>query len=347
MQADRTVSTTGRAGTRRPLQRVRTGGLLMLALAAAVGCARSPAAAPAASAAPTPTQDEFAASHARWIAQRDAELARPDGWLSLTGLHWLDADTQRIGSAAGNDIVLAIAPAQLGQVQRSGEQWRFVPAPGVAVAVNGTPTQQPVILRKADGSQGDALEFDAGKGRVQLIERGGRAALRVHHADAPERAAFAGVTAWPADRSWQVQARFIAHPPGRTLPIVNVIGDVQDVPNPGYVAFERNGAAWTLQVTGDPARGLNLMFKDATNGTQSYAVGRYLKTEPVAADGSVLLDFNRAYNPPCAYTDFATCPLPPAQNVLVNRHAQPEPVRLAVSAGEKAYAGKAHAAQGS
>jgi uncharacterized protein (DUF1684 family) len=125
----------------------------------------------------------------------------------------------------------------------------------------------------------------------------------VRHADAPERLNFHGLEVFPPTVQWQVTARFIAHPPGKTLSIANILGDVNDTPNPGYVEFEKDGRKWTLEATGDPAKALSFVFRDATSGKQTYGIGRFLKTGPVAADGTVVVDFNRAYNPPCAFTE--------------------------------------------
>jgi uncharacterized protein (DUF1684 family) len=186
------------------------------------------------------------------------------------------------------------------------------------------------------------LVYDGGKGRITAIGRGGQLALRVRHANAPNRLAFSGLDYFPADPAWRVRARFVAHPPGKTLPIVNLIGNVSDNPNPGYVEFERDGRRWRLEALGDPAKDLNLMFQDGTSGRQSYAVGRYLQTGPVAADGTVIVDFNRAYNPPCAYTAYATCPLPPPENRLAQHDDGGALLRLAVLAGEKKYAAAPH-----
>ena len=313
--------------------------LSVAALLSLTACDRTT---PAASAEAIPAQDDaaaaFQAEHAQWLAQRESGLAAPDGWLSLIALHWVEPGTHRIGSEAGNGIQLAIGPAQLGEVERRGDAVFFRAADTADVRIDGAPVQGEVELHPENREGTTKLTYDDGKGQITVIGRGERLGLRVRHADAPTRVNFTGLNVFPADPDWRVQARFVANPPGTTLPIVNVIGDVSDVPNPGYVQFEKDGRQWTLQALGNPAKGLSLNFQDRSSGRETYGVGRYLSTGPVGADGTVAIDFNRAYNPPCAYTDYATCPLPPPENRLAQKDENGQTVRLAVLAGEKSYA---------
>lgn len=279
----------------------------------------------------------FQAEHAQWLKQREAALSTPDGWLSLIGLHWLEPGTHSIGSAKDNAIVLAIGPARLGKVTRRGDAVFFTASPHAELTLDGRPLHGETALQPENRDGTTKLKYDGGKGQISVIGRGDKLALRVRHADAPTRLNFTGLNVFPADADWRVQARFIANPPGTTLPIVNLIGDVSDMPNPGYVQFEKDGRHWTLQALGDPAKGLNLSFQDRSSGRETYGVGRYLHTGAVGRDGTLSIDFNRATNPPCAYTDYATCPLPPPENRLAQKQADGQIVRLAVLAGEKAY----------
>lgn len=312
---------------------------LLLALAA-VACSPQgdPTAAQAQASAIAPAAPDFAGEHAAWVKGRAADLGKADGWISLIGLHWIEAGTQSVGAGEGNTLQLAIAPDRLGQVEKRPDGVYFTPVEGARVTSDGTPVQGEVRLKPEGQGGGTRLAYDEGKGQITVIRRGQRVALRVRHADAPARLQFTGLDFFPPDERWRVQARFVPHPAGKTLPIVSVIGEVADTPNPGYVLFEQDGRPWRLEALGDPAKSLNLMFQDQTTGRQTYGVGRYLRTGPVAADGTVALDFNRAYNPPCAYTDFATCPLPPPENRLAAEDGRGQRVRLAVLAGEKKYA---------
>lgn len=300
-------------------------------------CSRQEQPAPESPKAATAAQD-FKRQHAEWVHERAADLGKPDGWTSLIGLHWINAGTQSVGGAEGNTIRLSIAPDRLAQLEQRADGLYLRPVDGAQISADGTPVQGEVRLEPEGKGGGTKLSYDEGKGQITAIKRGQRLALRVRHADAPARLHFGGLDFFPAEESWRVQARFVPHPAGRTLPIVNVLGEVADTPNPGYVVFEKEGREWRLEALGDPTKSLNLMFQDQTTSRQTYGVGRYLRTDAVAADGTVTLDFNRAYNPPCAYTDFATCPLPPPENRLAQQDGDRQLVRLAVVAGEKKYA---------
>lgn len=296
------------------------GGLLVvLALAA---CSPAPA--------PAPVQAEdtaFAAQQQQWRVQRYQDLVRPDGWTALVGLHWLQNKSHFIGSGATSGIRLAVGPGKLGLLRREGSQWWFTPEAGTDVTHEGQPVRGRIRMDTDKDAQPTLLAFDGGKGQLSLIRRGPRDALRVKHADAAARRDFAGLQYWPGGTQWQVPARFIAHPAGKTLPIVDITGLTTEMPNAGAVAFERDGRQWRLEAIGEPGQPLFLIFADRTSGHGSYPAGRYLDTAAPAADGSLTLDFNHAYNPPCAFTAFATCPLAPPENRM----------DLRVDAGEKAY----------
>ncbi|HEX5726969.1 MAG TPA: DUF1684 domain-containing protein, partial [Longimicrobiaceae bacterium] len=160
---------------------------------------------------------------------------------------------------------------------------------------------------------------------LRVIRRGDRLALRVKDSAHPDRAAFAELHYFPVDTAWRIRARFRPGAPGDSIEILNILGMVERQPAPGLIEFEVGGRPYTLRpvLEGDSPR-LFVMFKDSTSATQTYPAGRYLYAEPADEHGRVLLDFNQAYNPPCAFTAFATCPLPPRENHLA----------LSVDAGE-------------
>lgn len=298
----------------------RTGGLLAALLLAA--CSPAPTPAPAAVEDPA-----FAAQQQQWRVLRYQDLTRPDGWTALVGLHWLQNRSHFVGSGATSGIRLAVGPAKLGLLRREGDQWWFTPESGTDVTLDGRPVRGRVRMDTDKDPQPTLLAFDGGKGQLSLIRRGARDALRVKHADAPARRDFAGLQYWPGGPQWQVQARFIAHPPGKTLPIVDITGLTTEMPNAGAVEFDRDGRSWRLEAIGEPGQPLFLIFADRTSGHGSYPAGRYLDTDAPTADGHVMIDFNHAHNPPCAFTAYATCPLAPPENR----------VDLRVEAGEKAY----------
>lgn len=264
---------------------------------------------------------------AEWRSERRELLLAEDGWTSLVGLHWLELRAHYVGSEPTSGIRLAVGPPKLGLVQQERERVYFTPEKGVEVAVEGAPVSGRVELT-GEGTAPVELRFDEGRGRLSLITRDGRRALRVKHADAPARTGFGTIDYWPVDARWMIEARFEAHPAGRTIGIANIIGGVEQLPNPGAVDFSHGGTAYRLEALDDGSGGLFLVFADRTNGHGSYGAGRYLDAPLPDAQGRVMLNFNRSYNPPCAFTAFATCPLPPPENRL----------DLAVTAGEKAYA---------
>jgi uncharacterized protein (DUF1684 family) len=282
--------------------------------------------------------DDFKSKHAAWVKEREAELTQPDGWTSLIGLHWVNGQQQTIGGGEANDIRLRIGPDKLGKLEQRDGALFFTAEAGAGVTLEGQPLQGEVQVKPEGRGGGTKLGYDAGKGQITIIDRSGKLALRVRHADSPDRLNFKGLEVFTPDEQWQVKANFVAHPPGKTIAIANIIGDVNESPNPGYVEFERDGQKWRLEAQGDPAKGLSFVFKDATSGKETYGIARFLKTGPVAADGTVVVDFNRAYNPPCAFTEYATCPLPPRENQFTLKDAKGATVRLAVAAGEKKYA---------
>ncbi len=281
---------------------------------------------------PAAVDPAFAAEQQQWRQQRYTELQAPDGWTSLVGLHWLEYKAHYIGSGPGSGIRLAVGPAKLGMVSRTGEAVFFTPERGVALSVDGKPLSGRIRFNSDRDPEPTRIAFDEGKGQLSLIHRGERYALRVKHADAYSRTRFAGLNYWPGGPDWRVTARFVPHPPGKTLPIVDITGLTTEMPNAGVLEFERDGRTWRLEALGEPGRELFVIFGDRTSGHGSYPAGRYLDLPAPDASGTLLLDFNHAYNPPCAFTPFATCPLTPPENRL----------DLKVEAGEQAY----HAPQG-
>lgn len=267
----------------------------------------------------------FKASQQAWRAQRLNRLTRPDGWTSLIGLHWLDPGVHRVGSGTDNGVRLMMGPAHLGLFTVSGGKASF--RADTELTLDGEPSKGGALLSDANPDGASVIGFDDGKGLATVIERGGRLALRVRHADADSRVRFTGLTYWPGGRDWQVPARFIKHPAGTTLEIGNIIGTTDRIANPGALEFSRDGKLHRIEALDEGEGTLFLVFADRTSGHGSYGAGRFIDAPMPDAQGNVVIDFNRAYNPPCAFTLFATCPLPPPENRL----------DLRIEAGEKAY----------
>jgi uncharacterized protein (DUF1684 family) len=269
---------------------------------------------------PADASDHTAAVQ-RWWAARDERLRDPDGWLTLVGLHWLKPGENRFGAHPANDIVLHgphVPP-------RAGSLWLRDGRVRLSRTDAAVPEQD-----LADDAGGNPTGIDLGDLRMHLIRRGDRIGLRVRDRASPALRTFAGMRHFPFDPSWRVVARLEAAPDGEEVEIVDVTGRVSREATPGHVAFERDGRTWRLAaLPGDDDGSLWLLFGDATNGGETYGGGRFLYTEPVAPDGSVAIDFNLAYNPPCVFSPHATCPLPPPENRL----------DLRVTAGELDYPG--------
>ncbi|MBU8974900.1 MULTISPECIES: DUF1684 domain-containing protein [unclassified Lysobacter] len=260
--------------------------------------------------------------------QRVVDLTRADGWTSLIGLHWIEPGAHYIGSSAGNGIKLSMGPSHFGMIDLQNNTLRFVPEKGAAMTLDGQPLTGATVLRADDAPTGPSvIAFDEGKGMATVIKRGDRYLLRVKHADAATRTGFRGLEYWPTSRDWRVEGRFVPHPAGKTLEIANIIGTTDAVPNPGAIEFERDGKTYRIEALDEGEETLFLVFADRTSGHGSYPAGRFLDVAKPGIGGKVVLDFNQARNPPCAFTAFATCPLPPPENRL----------DVAIQAGEKTY----------
>lgn len=301
--------------------------LLLLALAA-TACKDEQAERHAAQA----KEQAFAATQQPWRDNRRAELTKPDGWTSLVGLHWIEQGEHYFGSDPDNGIRLAIGPSHVGMISRSkDDRLRFVPEKGAALTLNDEPMTGAVTLHSdADPEGPSRIGFDEGKGIITVIKRGDRFALRVKHADASTRSGFKGIDYWPGGKDWVVTAKFVPNAPGKTIPIANIVGTIDQTPNPGAVEFQRDGKTFRIEALDQGDGELFLVFADRTSGHGSYPAGRFLDAARPDAAGNVVLDFNKSYNPPCAFTPFATCPLPPPENRL----------DLQIVAGEKAYRGE-------
>lgn len=294
----------------------------LLLAAALPGCGGDgPAAAPAATVDPA-----FVATQDAWRRDRRAALLAPDGWASLVGLHWIELPAHYVGSSADSGLRLALGPPKLGLLQRQGDRLFLTPERGVALTLDGAPLAGRTALRDDRGGAASLVGFDEGRGSLSVIHRGGRDALRVRHADAPTRTGFGQLDYWPADPAWRLDATFTPSPAGTTIDVANLIGGVDTLPSPGVVSFIRDGSEHRLAALAGTDGGLFMILADGTSGHGSYGAGRYIDTA-APAEGRVVVDFNRAYNPPCAFTRFATCPLPPDGNRL----------SLPIPAGERAY----------
>jgi len=264
----------------------------------------------------------YRASVEKWRQDYENELKSDHGWLTIAGLFWLHEGENRFGSSAVNDIVLPESvPAEAGYfVFHSGKVAVHVD-PGVTATMGG----QPVTTAE--------LKPDAPDGRVQIggialwvHASGDRQAIRMQDPNSKVRASFTGLHWFPIDESYRVTAKYVPYERPQPVDIQNVDGDALKLPISGYVAFTLHGLEYRLQAETEQSGGLTFVFRDLTAGKETYPASRFLDTEP-PKDGEVTLDFNEAYNPPCAYNPYTTCPLPPAENRL----------KVRIEAGEMIY----------
>ena len=253
-----------------------------------------------------------------WRRERYRRLHLNTGWLTLAGLEWLRPGVNRVGSDPEADAVLPAGPPLAGTVTLTDD---VIVADG-SFTHEGAPADG---LRLQTDLEVEPTMLQLGSLRLCAIERGGRYALRIWNTDSALRREFEGIPHWPVDPAWRLTARLEATP-GRTVRVPDVIGTIDDLESSGDLLFEAGGGTHRLQaLEGGDAGELWLVFGDATNGEETYGGGRFLYTAAPDADGTVELDFNRAYNPPCVFSPYATCPLPWPPNRL--------PIRI--EAGER------------
>ena len=257
-------------------------------------------------------QHTLSHSTQQWHSARLDRLTADDGWLSLVGLEWLEDGPNRVGSDPDGDIVYSCFPgAHIATLNVRGSTVRIVPALGTAL--EGVPDDG--VLRT--DAQGPATVISVGGIGFHVIDRGGRLALRIKDANAPSRTGFSGIDRYPVDASWRIVTPFEPVLRPSKLGLATVVGVDVESEIFGHVRFERDGHEVNAVLFPSGDGGAYLRFADATNGNGTYAVGRYLSIDAPGPDGTVVLDFNRSYNPPCAFTPFATCTIPPAQNTFV------------------------------
>lgn len=236
---------------------------------------------------------DYRTSVDQWRAQREAKLKAENGWLTVVDLAWLkDGDNH-------------------------------IPRIGVVTLKNGKAYFNKRELQPDTG--GSPTTIFLGRLNFYIIEREGQLAVRVKDNDSPARRAFSGLKWYPIDASWRVRAKFVKWPQPKTIVFDTAVGVKEPMTSAGYVSFQRDGKEYRLEPVEEDAE-LFFVIRDATSGKSTYAASRFLYTA-LPRDGFVDLDFNKTENPPCVFTDFATCPLPPPANRLT----------LAVTAGEMMY----------
>ncbi len=280
--------------------------------------------------------DPVAASYQRtiaeWRAQHEAQLKADDGWLTVVGLDWLKPGENRVGSNPNFEVRLPkAAPDKVGTLTLKGGKVRFRPEKGVAVSINGAPAAETELKPDTDANY-DKLAV--GRTRFFVIQREDKLGVRIKDNDSPARRQFSGLQWYPVDASWKVPAKFVPYDKPRKVTFDTLAGVKEEDRSPGYVSFERGGKQYRLEPVLD-GNELWFVMRDQTSGKTTYGASRFLYAplpkSGVKHSGVLEIDFNKAENPPCVFTDFATCPLPPPRNRLP----------IAVTAGERMY-GKRH-----
>ncbi len=266
-----------------------------------------------------------------WRAERVERLKSPDGWLSLSGLYWLDEEKNSFGSDASNDVVFpeGKAPLNMGLLVLDNGEVRMELESGVDVTSNGHPVGSMVLFHDSD-EEHETTVLSHGPLTWYAIKRGERIGIRVKDSESKDLREFKGIDSYPVDPAMRLAGVL---EPRESIEITNVLGVVSQERSPGRLVFEIDGK--TLRLDGiayDEDDDLFIVFGDRSNGKETYGGGRFLVVERPGDDGKVVIDFNRAYNPPCAFTKYATCPLPPEQNILP----------VSIHAGEKTYKKPGH-----
>lgn len=264
----------------------------------------------------------------QWRSQRLARLRAPDGWLSYTGSGKLKPGSYNVGSAADNDVVLPGGPQRLGVLEVGSDgAARLQGNPGTGASLNGQPLREANLRPAVSGMQG-ASRIRFGDAEFYLVRTGNVMGWRYREANSPLRRNFRGIDHFPVDMQWRVIARWQPFPEPRQAVLLTSIGTPLTARVPGEAVFEIKGRSYRLQPVLDesapPSRGLFFLFSDRTSGRDTYGGARYLYAA-APRDGKLVLDFNRAENPPCALTPHVVCPIAPAINRL----------DLAITAGER------------
>jgi len=260
-----------------------------------------------------------------WHQKRIQGLRAENGWLNLVGLFWLEEGRNSFGTAATNRLVFPTGKiaAEAGYFERKEKEVRLVVTGDDQVLIKERPVRDAVIFH-ADSTR--PVVVSRGSLRWTIIKREDKYGVRLRDLQSAQLDAFTGIDRYPVDSNWRVEAVLEKAQESKSIAITNVLGQTSAQASPGRLAFTLNGQRYTLDAL-EEGKELFIIFADETSGNGTYPSGRFVYAEKPGPDGKTILDFNKAYNPPCAFTPYATCPLPPKQNVLP----------VAVTAGEKNY----------
>lgn len=272
---------------------------------------------------PPPLTPEVVKEITDWRAKHEVDYRRD--WVSIAGLHDLKPGTNTAGSDKANDIVLpASVPASLGKFVLDGQRVRFEPAKGAPVLLKEKPVATAIDLKDDAGSGADELVVS--DVRLVVHVSGERRSIRVRDPNGEQARGFLGFSWFPIDARYRVVGRFIKDAEPRKLPVVNTFGDTDTYSTEGVVEFTLLGRTLRLRPFTTRPKRFYFVFRDASSGQETYEAARFVYST-LLDDGTTIVDFNQAYNPPCAFNPYTTCPIPLKENRL--------PVKIL--AGEKAY----------
>jgi uncharacterized protein len=300
--------------------------LVFVLTVAGAACDRAedaPATAASAAGASSGLPADYTARVEAFRDKHEADYTRD--WVSIAGLHFVDPGTHTVGRAANNDIaVVANLPDTAGRLVVKGTSMTFHPAPGVALTQKGGPVDAPVVMKEE--GKAPAPEFLIGDVRLVAHVSGERLALRVRDPNGPLAKDFRGFTWFPIDPQYRAVGRFIRDQEPRKVTVQNTFGDMDTYATEGVIEFTLQGHTLRLRPFTTRPKRFYIVFRDASAGQETYETARFLYAD-LQDDGTTVLDFNEAYNPPCAFNPYTTCPIPLKENIL--------PIK--VLAGEKAY----------
>lgn len=260
-----------------------------------------------------------------WYQNRVVSLKNENGWLNLIGLEWLKEGSNVFGTESNSTVKLNTDKFQgrIGELILEQGNVYFSPAVSRIFADSIEIAGKTLVF---DEKQKLNANMQYGTLRWTIIKRGDAYGVRIRDLESPEVVNFQGIDRYPVNLEWRIKANFVPFRPAKDIMITNVLGQTTPNPSPGYLEFEKEGKTFRIDAL-DAEDEFYLIIADQTSGAETYGAGRYLYVKKPIEGDEVIIDFNKAYNPPCVFTPYATCPLPPKQNIL----------ELAIEAGEKTY----------
>lgn len=289
--------------------------VLLISLIALFSCTQKPEADP-----------NYVKEISEWDSKRASRLKADDGWLNLIGRFWLKPGENTFGTSKDNDIVIESSklPEHIGSFLFIDTIVTFKANDGINVLYNNNPVKEIIMV---DDQKKDMTVLQIGSIKFNLIIRDTLYGIRARDLNSELVKNFNGIERFPIDQSWDIKAKFEAYIPPKEIMVPNVLGQIDKENSPGAVVFDRDGKTYRIDAVDEGGDKLFLIFADQTSGDETYGGGRFMYVNKPDSTGIINLDFNKAYNPPCVFTKYATCPLPPLQNYL----------KLRIEAGEKIY----------